>query len=174
MKFRAISLFSLLSLFMVSVNAEEQSLTASFVDSAWNGEQVPMGQECEKFGGEGVTPTLKIENIPVDANAIVMAYSDRSYQPMDHGGHGQFGYRFDTSTTTVTIPSLAGHTFEMPDNYYLIEAQRAPKWDKAGAYLPPCSGGMGNEYYVTIRAVKVVDGGIREVLGSTELNLGKY
>lgn len=53
----------------------------------------------------------------------------------------------------------------MSDNYYLIEAQRASKWDKVGAYLPPYSGRKGNEYYVTMRAVNVVDGGIREALG---------
>lgn len=46
MKFKMISLFSLLSLSMFNVNAEEQSLTASFADSAWNGEQVPTGQQC--------------------------------------------------------------------------------------------------------------------------------
>jgi len=55
------------------------------------------------------------------------------------------------------------------------KAQRAPTWDKinkALIYRPNLGGnGNDNEYYVTVKAV---DGGIREVLGETEVPLGKY
>ncbi len=74
----------------------------------------------------------------------------------------------------IEVPPVRGHTFDLPVPFFLIEAQRAPLWDKAGAYLPPCSGGKGNEYYVTVRAVKEVNGGIREVLGQAEVSLGQY
>ncbi|MES9862455.1 MAG: type 1 glutamine amidotransferase domain-containing protein [Candidatus Thiodiazotropha sp. LLP2] len=77
--------------------------------------------------------------------------------------------------------SVAGFTkkmpflmFDLPDNFFLIEAQRAPSWDMEGAYLPPCSGGKGNDYYVTIKAVSEINGGIRKILSEVELPLGQY
>lgn len=93
---------------------------------------------------------------------------------MDGGGHGKIGYRIPANASTVNIPSVTGHTFDLPKGFFLIEAQRAPKWDKVGAYLPPCSGGKGNDYYITVKAVKEVDGGIRRILGTVELPMGKY
>jgi hypothetical protein len=156
------------------VHADSKELSVSLANPAWDGKKIPTGQQCKKFGGNGATPILAVEQIPTSANAIVMEYSDRTYQPMDHGGHGKFGYRIQPNTTTVNIPAVAGHTFELPKEFFLIEAQRAPTWDKAGAYLPPCSGGKGNEYYVTVKAVKEVNGGIREVLRESDVLLGKY
>ncbi|MCU7885549.1 MAG: hypothetical protein KZQ82_15265 [Candidatus Thiodiazotropha sp. (ex Lucinoma annulata)] len=171
MKYSAIIL---LTLFTFNVNADNKPLSVSLTDPAWDGKTVPVGQQCEKFGGKGITPLLTIQQIPEGASAIIMEYSDRTYQPMDHGGHGKFGYRIQPNSTAVNIPSVAGHTFNLPNNFFLIEAQRAPTWDKEGAYLPPCSGGKGNDYYVTVKAVMEVDGGIRKVLGEAELPLGKY
>lgn len=163
-----------LTLLALNANADNEVLSASLVNSIWDGKKVPSGQQCEKFGGKGATPVLTIHQIPAGTNAIVMEYSDRSYAAMDHGGHGKFGYRIQSTSSTVNIPSIAGHTFDLPKGFFLIEAQRAPTWDTAGAYLPPCSGGKGNNYYVTVRAVKEVDGGIREVFGETEVSLGMY
>ena len=164
----------LISLLMMNVTAEEQPFSVVLADDVWDGVEVPVGQQCEKFGGQGSTPSLSLSNIPKGTNAIVMAYSDRSYQAMDQGGHGKFAYQLGEKVNAVKIPSLAGHSFQLPANFYLIEAHRAPTWDRAGAYLPPCSGGKGNEYYLTVRAVKVVAGGIREVLAVVEVELGKY
>ncbi len=168
------SAFILLSLLTLNTYADKQPMNVSLADVAWDGKRVPAGQQCDKFGGNGSTPLLAIQQIPAGANAIVMEYSDRSYQPMDQGGHGKFGYRIQPNSKIANIPSLAGHTFNLPAKFFLIEAQRAPAWDKEGAYLPPCSGGKGNDYYVTIKAVKEVDGGIREVLAEVEVSLGKY
>ncbi|RUM94572.1 MAG: hypothetical protein DSZ28_02485 [Thiothrix sp.] len=171
MRYSAIILLSMLA---ANAYSDNKPLNVSLVDSAWDGQKVPAGQQCEKFGGAGSTPLLIVQQIPAGANAVVMEYSDRTYQAMDSGGHGKFGYRIPPSSSTVSIPSVTGHTFDLPKGFFLIEAQRAPTWDKEGAYLPPCSGGKGNEYYVTVKAVKEVDGGIREVLGETEVTLGKY
>ncbi|MCG7985316.1 MAG: hypothetical protein JAY90_21540 [Candidatus Thiodiazotropha lotti] len=171
MKHAAIVLLALLT---ANVNADNKLLNVTIADSAWDGDRVPAGQQCEKFGGQGATPALTIRQIPTGANAIVMAYSDRTYRAMDRGGHGKFGYRIQPNTSAVDIPSIPGHTFDLPKGLFLIEAQRAPTWDKAGAYLPPCSGGKGNDYYITVKAVKEVDSGIREVLGQFEVSLGVY
>lgn len=167
---------AIIPLILLTANAyaEIKPLTASLADPTWDGKTVPAGQQCQKFGGKGSTPLISVNDIPEGANAIVMEYSDHTYQAMNHGGHGKFGYRIPTGSTTVTIPSMAGQTFDLPSGFFLIEAQRAPDWDKAGAYLPPCSGGSGNDYYVTVKAVKEVKGGIREVLAETEVPLGKY
>lgn len=164
----------LLSLFTFIAYADNKPLDVSLADPAWNGKLVPAGQQCGKFGGKGATPLLSIRQIPEGANAVVMEYSDRSYQPMDNGGHGKIGFRIQPDSTTVNIPSVAGHQFDLPDDFFLIEAHQAPTWDKEGAYLPPCSGGKGNDYYVTVKAVKEVDGDIQEVLGEVEVALGKY
>lgn len=164
----------LLTLLAANTYADNMLLSVSLASSAWDSKKVPAGQQCEKFGGKGVTPVLTINHIPAGANAIVMEYSDRTYRAMDRGGHGKFGYRIKPRSSTVDIPSIAGHTFDLPKDFFLIEAQRAPTWDKAGAYLPPCSGGKGNNYYVTVKAVREVDGGIQEVFGETEVPLGIY
>ncbi len=43
----------------------------------------------------------------------------------------------------------------------------------AGAYLPPCSGGRGNSYYVTVKAVHK-QGDETHELGSAVVEMGKY
>jgi hypothetical protein len=47
-------------------------LKVSFVDSSWDGNKIPEGQHCKKFGGDGSTPSLKIENIPSESNAVIV------------------------------------------------------------------------------------------------------
>jgi len=42
------------------------------------------------------------------------------------------------------------------------------------AYLPPCSGGMGNKYSVTITAIKHADGGGAYLLDQIKIPLGRY
>ena len=164
----------LLSLLTVNSYASSMSLSVSLADPAWDGKNVPVGQQCKKFGGEGSTPFLNVNQIPSGTNAIIMEYSDRTHRPMDCGGHGKFGYRILPGSSSVKVPSVAGHTFDLPQGFFLIEAHRAPRWDREGAYLSPCSGGKGNDYYVTVKAVKEVDDDVREVLAETEVLLGRY
>ena len=97
-----------------------------------------------------------------------------TYQPMNKGGHGKIGFRFKNGAKQISIPALAGHTFDLPSGFFLVEAQRAPSWDKAGAYLPPCSGGKGNDYYVLLKAVKVSNDKVTEELAEIEIKMGKY
>jgi hypothetical protein len=51
----------------------------------------------------------------------------------------------------------------------MIEAHRGPGWDKEGAYMPPCSGGKGHAYYVTIKTLKG-----DQVTAETIVEMGKY
>ena len=151
------------------------NLEISFADSLWNGKNIPAGQQCDRFGGDGATPRLIVKNIPAGTNALIMEYSDKDYPPMDNGGHGKIGYKITTGTQHVTIPSVPGHTFDLPKGFFLVSAQKAPDWDKAGAYMPPCSGGKGNLYYVTVKAVyDAPEGKQSQLLGKVRLTLGRY
>ena len=157
--------------------ANPAKLQISFADPDWNGKQVPVGQNCQKYGGKNPsTPRLIIKGIPSGTNAIIMEYSDRDWGPMDDGGHGKIGYRIVEGTTEITVPSVPGHTFNLPKGFFIVAPHLAPEWDKAGAYMPPCSGGMGNRYYVTINAVYQATPESKEfkLLGQAVLELGKY
>jgi hypothetical protein len=88
---------------------------------------------------------------------------------MNNGGHGMMSFELNSPTAESEIPSVPGHTFDIPDGFTMIEAHRSPGWDKAGAYMPPCSGGKGHAYYVT---VKMLEGD--KVVAETILEMGKY
>ena len=140
------------SSYKVAENISELNL--SFTDSKWNGQNIPSGQQCRRFGGVNPeTPELKVSNIPSEANALVVEYSDKSHPRMNNGGHGKIGYNIDPGSREVIVPSVPGHSFDLPKGFYLVSAQINPQWDDAGAYLPPCSGGKGNTYYATVRAI---------------------
>ena len=152
-------------------------LHVSFADPDWDGKIVPTGQQCQKFGGNNPhSPRLTVKNIPNGANALIMEYSDRSYAPMDNGGHGRIGFIIAAGVSEVTVPSVPGHSYELPKGFFLVKEHLAPKWDKAGAYMPPCSGGRGNSYYVTVKAVqrKSEDDLKGTVLAVGILEMGRY
>lgn len=152
-------------------------LTLGFADQAWDGIRVPEGQQCHRFGGVNPqTPAIEVANIPPEADALILSFSDGTYEPMDNGGHGEIGYEIAKGTERVVVPSVPGHTFDLPEGFFLVAEQRNPDWDDAGAYLPPCSGGSGNEYYVTVRAVSREDqaGEKPLLLGEGILQLGSY
>jgi len=146
------------------------ALEVKLLDSAWNGIKVPEGQQCQKFGGNNpASPKLLITAIPEGSSNILLEYSDRDSAGMNNGGHGRMSYSISTTSKAAVIPSVPGHTFEMPDKFTMVEAHRGPGWDKAGAYMPPCSGGKDHAYYVTIKAMSGDD-----VTAETVLEIGKY
>jgi len=152
-------------------------LDVSFADPSWDGVNVPKGQQCQRFGGNNPsTPKLEVKNIPDGTDAIIMEYSDRRYFPMDNGGHGKIGYIIPKASKEIIIPSVPGHSFVLPDNFFIVSPHLAPSWDKPGAYMPPCSGGMGNSYYVTVKAVSQEKVGSKKykVLGKAVLEIGIY
>lgn len=140
----------------------------------WDGKQVPTGQQCQKFGGnQPATPRIQLSGVPDTTNLIMLEYSDRSYQPMNHGGHGRMAFAIHQPSTNLMIPSVPGHRFDLPSGFMIIEPHRNPKWDQAGAYMPPCSGGKGNDYYVTVTALHF-NGKQATSLAKTVIELGKY
>lgn len=159
---------TLIMVLMFATNAS--ALDVKFADKAWDGTTVPKGQQCQKFGGiNPSTPQWIVSDIPAGSNAIILEYSDRDSEKMDKGGHGRMSFAIDPTAEKVEIPSVPGHTFEIPSGFVMIEAHRSPGWDKEGAYMPPCSGGKGHAYYVTIKTMKD-----DKVTAETVLEMGKY
>lgn len=156
--------------------AKLPKLKLAFGDPAWDGKKIPQGQQCRKFGGKGSTPPLVVSNIPKQANAIIMEYSDRDWPPMNNGGHGIIGFNIAPGTKETKIPPLPGHSYDLPKGFFLVAEHMGPAWDKAGAYMPPCSGGRGNEFYVVVKAVRLAKPGDKsgKVLAMGELVLGVY
>ena len=169
----AAALAAVLLLASAAAPAAAADLDLRFLDEAWNGETVPEGQQCQKFGGEAVSPALHVGGIPEQANALIVEFSDRDFPPMDNGGHGKFGLEIEPGAGSVEVGSVPGHTSDLPDGFFVVEEHKAPTWDKAGAYLPPCSGGRGNSYYLTVRAVHR-EGSETHELASGTLEMGKY
>ena len=58
----------------------------------------------------------------------------------------------------------------MPQNMFIHKEHKGLKRGNAGAYLPPCSGGIGNSYYATVKALNSND----EVLQSMDIQMGKF
>ena len=158
---------------LVAAPLTAADLEVGFTDKSWDGKKVPDGQQCQKFEGHGRSPSLRVSNIPAAADLLVIEFSDRTYKPMDEGGHGKIGYRIEAGAGEVDVPSVAGHTVDLPEGFLVVAEHKAPTWDKAGAYLPPCSGGQGNAYYLTVRAVHQM-GDERHELASATLEMGSY
>jgi len=179
---RSIPFLLLLIVFWcVAANSAEAATGSSplqvvFADAKWDGKAIPYGQQCLRDGGKGSTPALIVKNIPIEANALVFEYSDATYSPMNNGGHGKIGYNITPGTTEATVPPVLGNTLTVPEGFFVVSPHSNPSWDKAGAYLPPCSGGRGNAYYVTIKAIVLPQDKTQKpnILGTSKLNLGNY
>lgn len=172
MTFNITRILSVLAL-IVNFPVAAGDLSAAYVDATWDGKTVPDGHQCQKFGGGADSPAIRVSAIPAGSNAIVLEFSDRNYTPMDHGGHGKVGFEIAADTTETTVPPAPAHSFDLPPGFWVVQAHGAPSWDTPGAYLPPCSGGKGNAYYVTVKAVRR-HGEQLEVLGETVLEMGTY
>jgi hypothetical protein len=167
-----ILLFLSANLIAIGHGGESHSGMQITLGNAWDGKTVPAGQQCQKFGGNNPkTPEMHIHGVPDGTDKLVLEFSDRSYKKMDNGGHGKIAYLLnqDNFHGNVYVPSVSGHSFDLPKGFKLIAEHRSPKWDKAGAYMPPCSGGKGNSYYATVKAMSG-----NKVLNSTIVELGKY
>ena len=103
-----------------STASQAADLKVSFADAAWDGKKVPKGQQCRKFGGNGATTALSVENIPAGANAIIVEFNDRSYQPLSYdGGHGKIGYWIEEGSTSAMLPSVPGEAKDLPEGSFL-------------------------------------------------------
>lgn len=156
--------------------AAAADLDASFADPAWDGKKIPKGQQCTKFGGGGGTPALRVENIPAEANAVIVEFNDRNYQPLSwDGGHGKIGFWIEAGSTAATLPSVPGETKDLPEGSFVEKRNRATGAYARPGYLPPCSGGRGHRYFAVVKAVNKVEGKRKpEVLAEAKLQLGRY
>lgn len=134
MKLNLLVTFFIVLFFSTSASA----LDVRFAESVWDGVKIPEGQQCQKFGGHNPsTPTFIVTGVPAGSNAIVLEYSDRDSKKMNNGGHGRMSFAFDSTVDNVKIPSVPGHSFDLPPQFKMIEAHRGAGWDIDGAYMPP-------------------------------------
>ena len=154
------------------VGLSAAGLSAKFTDNIWNQKEVPKSEVCSNYNTKpGSTPSITLDNIPANATAIVLAFSDETFKGMSDGGHGIISYKLDKNTAHVVIPSIQGETFDLPARFSIVTKHRGGKYGKTeGAYLAPCSGGKGNTYSVLIKAVDHEG----KTLSSTTLKLGIF
>ena len=121
--------------------AQAADLQVTFGDPAWDGKKIPKGQQCTKFGGKGATPALRVENIPAGANAVIVEFNDRNYQPLSwNGGHGKIGFWISEGASSAMLPSVPGETGNLPEGSFVEKRNRATGGYARPGYLPPCSG----------------------------------
>lgn len=151
------------------------AMEVKLADPEWNGEEVPEGQQCQRFGGRNPqSPRLEVENIPPEADVLLLEFSDRDVPIMDQGGHGKVAYRLN-GENSVTVPPVPGHSEELQEPFLVVVPHKAPQWDRPGAYLPPCSGGKGNDYFVDVKAVKLDEKQqVQEVIASASVKMATY
>ena len=171
----SISIFTLAILFFFKAAPSFGDLVVEFADPAWDGKMIPLGQHCKKFGGNGATPPLTVSNIPAEANAIIVEFNDRDYQPLSkNGGHGKIGFDIDTGINSVTLPAVPGGTNEMPEGVWLVKKNRATGAWRSKGYLPPCSGGRKNQYEAIVHAVEKTSKKEFNKISKAKIVLGKY
>lgn len=153
----------------------DDDLTVEFADPAWDGSRIPAGQHCEKFGGNGSTPPLKVSGIPPEADAIVVEFNDRDSRRLSYdGGHGKIGFIIEPGVGTVVLPPVLGGTNDMPDGVWLVKKNRATgAWSTPG-YIPPCSGGRNNMYEAEVYAVIREGDDDYDEIAEGEIRLGRY
>lgn len=151
------------------------TLHLSLADASWNGKTIPKGQQCKEYSGNGASPRITVKNIPPQVNTLVLEFSDATYKPCDNGGHGVISYQIPRGSVEITVPSIPGQTFDLPEGFSLIKEHcGAELLMQAGAYIGPCPG-LGNVYYVTIKAFyESPDKATPQLLGIGQLDIGTY
>ena len=155
---------------LLATTVQAANLEVSFIDSAWNGKKLPKGQACNKDGGNGSTPAMKVSNIPAGTTAILVEFNDKSYKAFSTGGgHGIVGFKHQGGSEAELIAVLGG-TKEFPEGTWLVQKNKGwGAWESEG-YLPPCSGGQKHVYAATLHAIDI--NGKR--LAEGNIQLAKY
>jgi hypothetical protein len=154
--------------FAVFAGAAQAQMSVA-LSAPWDGVTVPAGQNCTLQGGNGATPEMTISGIPEGTVSVHVEYNDLSYKPLSsEGGHGVIG--FTVSASQAVLPSVAGLTADLPQGVFLVRKARSSGDYASEGYLPPCSGGNGNDYSATVKALDA--SGI--VLGQTVVSIGRY
>ena len=155
-----------------AAQAAAPTLNVSFVDAkTWTGDALPTGQQCQRFMGKGAVPALRVAGVPAGTTGIVLSLNDESSERMNNGGHGVIRYAVTPANGSVTLPTVPGETDDLPAGVTPVKKHIASAFSgTGGAILPPCSGGRGNTYSVTLTATN--DAGVS--LATGRLVLGKY
>jgi phosphatidylethanolamine-binding protein (PEBP) family uncharacterized protein len=162
--------FVLLSfLFAISIAgaARAGELGLAFTAPEWTGGSVPGTGICTMHGGKGMSPAIKVTDIPAGTDRLVMKFTDRDWG--GEGAHGVVGIKVPQTATSITIPSFKGEVDALPAEIEKISIHQCRACAE-GVYLGPCSGGGGHQYYVTISA-ESADG---KSLADGKLVLGNF
>jgi hypothetical protein len=144
------------------------TLSVAVNGAGWDGRTLPDGQQCEREGGNGATPPLRVSGIPAGADTLVVAYNDLDYPPLSRdGGHGKIGFTLAPGATSASLPAVPGHSRQMPAGAFIEAHNRG--YRKIG-YVPPCSGGAGHRYVAIVTALR---DGVR-VAASGAVSIGRY
>jgi len=148
-------------------------LQVSFVDSSWDGTTIPVSGICKEGRGGGRSPSMRIGGIPSGADAIVVEFNDtgRPYLA-EYGGHGAI-WMATGGATELVIPSVQERSSELPAGVHMEHAHMAEGFGP-GAYLAPCSLGMGHLYVAHIMAVRRQGPEGPLLLAEASLPLGLY
>ena len=170
-QFQTLALAAVLASFGAA-QAAAPTLTVTFVDAkTWTGDKLPAGQQCQKFQGKGSIPALKVAGVPAGTTGIVLSVNDETYAAMNNGGHGVIRYAVTPANGSVTLPSVPGETDNLPAGVTSVKKHIASEYSgTGGAVLPPCSGGQGNTYSVTLAATNAAGA----TLAAGRAVLGKY
>ncbi len=157
-----------------TVEGGPAKLDVSFTGNGWDGETVPDGQHCSKYGGDGETPPMRVRQLPGRTDLIVVAFNDRDYQRLSHdGGHGKIGFPVEQEADSVELPAVPGGRAELPGDPYVVAKNRATGDYAQPGYLPPCSGGRGNDYFAVVKAFDT-DSDPNLLLAKATVELGSY
>ena len=153
---------------MAASAASAQSFTAELAPP-WDGTDVPGGEQCRLFNGNGATPMIILQGLPEGTVQMRVEFNDKSYGPLaNNGGHGVIG--FLVSGPNAVLPAVPGMTADLPAGAEVLAAARSSGQYASPGYLPPCSGGRGNRYMADVIAL---DAGGAE-LARVAAELGRY
>ena len=137
----------------------------------------PPSQVCKEEGGQGKTPALFIDNIPDEANLLILEINNLLDPALSHnGGLGAIGFYHDENTPTAVLLPVPGETLALP-KYAFREKPNRVNASKPYAYLPPCQIKGRSEYSATVKAVRRTgsfDTQKTEILAVGSIYLGEY
>ncbi len=140
-------------------------LELSFVDPIWDGVNIPDGQRCNACGEHGSSPEIYVDNIPENADAILLYFSKGLPLNLNKKfgtgistigtSNGVIGYHISGNDRKILIPSVSGHTSELPQGFFQVKQPLQKIDGERGAYLPPCDCDERAWYFVHVKAISI-------------------